>query len=176
MYKNTACSVAQDGGGVTGPACWCQHERNLKDHRKGSTKEALTGRQCLYNGLQRHDIVDNRMNVGVCCKTPGFINTREVEKNQCICLCLHCAHEGRSGRGTSHVESVCMRHPKYTCRGGVSRGCMGMGVATVVASCVDIEHVGMGIVASCVRERGHGIEASCVSKVRAWESRHPGWA
>jgi hypothetical protein len=53
---------------------------------------------------------------------------------------------------------------------------MGVGVATVAASCVDIEHVGMGIVASCVHEQGHGIEASCVSKARAWESRHPGWA
>jgi hypothetical protein len=115
MYKNTACSVAQDGRGVTGPACRCQCERNLKDHRKGSTKEALMGRWRLYNGLRRCDIADNTMNVGVCCKMPGFINTREVEKNQCICLCLHCAHEGRSGCGASRVESVCMRHPKYAC-------------------------------------------------------------
>jgi hypothetical protein len=41
------------------------------------------------------------MNVGVGCKTPGFINTREVQKYQCVCLRLHCAHEGRSGRGAS---------------------------------------------------------------------------
>jgi hypothetical protein len=75
---------------------------NLKDHRIGSTKEALAGRRRLYNGLRGCGIADNRVNVGISCQMPGFINKKKF-KNKCVGLRLHCAHEGRFGRGASMV-------------------------------------------------------------------------
>ena len=102
MHENAPCRVAQDGGGVTGPANGCQREMNLKDHRTGRTKEALTGRRRLYNGLRGRSVADNGVYVGIRCQIARvLINKKKFQKNQCVCLRLHCAHEGRSGRGAS---------------------------------------------------------------------------
>jgi hypothetical protein len=76
MHENAPCRVAQDGGGVTGPANGCQREMNLKDHRTGRTKEALTGRRRLYNGLRGRSVADNGVYVGIRCQIARVSSTK----------------------------------------------------------------------------------------------------